>query len=137
MKKCVWGHPKDGPGAVRRGCACGGSPGAEKGRWHYGFLEVFWERILIVFLCFFLDVIFHEKTWFFAGATHYGAVWGVAAVEVAFRSLLGRSESAKSDPGEAEETMQGNQRKACFCNEAGTLAIECLVRAKRRFAQNA
>ena len=99
---------RDGPGAVRRGGACGGSPGAEKGPSRNGFLEVFWYVFLYVFCCFFRSAIFHKKTLFSARGSHYAAVWGVAAVEVAFRSIPVRSESAKSDPEEAKITMQGN-----------------------------
>ena len=59
-------------------------------------------------------VFFSKKTWFFAGATHYAAVWVVAAVEVAFRSIPVRSESAKSDPNEPNKNDARKPEKIMF-----------------------
>ena len=52
MKKLARDHPEDGLGAVRRGGACGGSPGAEKGPLRTRLLGIFLYIILMVFLCF-------------------------------------------------------------------------------------
>ena len=41
---------RDGPGAVRRGGACGGSPGAEKGSSHYGLLGEIFDGFSMFFL---------------------------------------------------------------------------------------
>ena len=74
-----------------------------------------------VFYMFFLRRHFSFKNMVFRGSHSLSSGLGVAAVEVAFRSIPVWSESAKNDPEEAKKTMQGNYKKSGFCFEAGTL----------------